>query len=102
MKFGLDAPIIDSLHNVFARYPTVEQVKLFGSRASGTFRDGSDIDLAIIAPTMSDEEFTLLWDEVDELPIVFSIDLLHFDRLGNQALKASVLAEGVPFVKMVD
>ena len=99
MKFGLDEPIVQSLATVFARYPTVEQVKLFGSRAMGNFRDGSDIDLAIIAPTMSDEQFAALWNEVDQLPIVFTIDLLHFDRSGNQALKASVLAQGVPFVE---
>ena len=54
MKYGLSAEIINQLQTVFQGYPDIESVYMFGSRAAGTFRDGSDIDLAVVAPAMSD------------------------------------------------
>jgi hypothetical protein len=41
-------PDLESLVEVFRRYPEVEAVYLFGSRASGRTHPGSDIDLAIV------------------------------------------------------
>lgn len=95
-RSGLSDEILADLRRVFARYPAIEEVRLFGSRAKGTHRAGSDIDLAVFAPAMSEEEFSALWNEIDELPILFKIDLLHWDRLGNEALKEKILREGRP------
>lgn len=97
MKFGLAPPIVQSIQEIFARYPAIEQVQLFGSRASGSYRDSSDIDLAIFAPTLTDREFALLWNAVDDLPLAFKVDLLHYDRLSNAALRQKILVEGVKF-----
>ena len=91
---GLADEILDDLRRVFARHPTIEEVRLFGSRAKGMHRPGSDIDLAVFAPSMSEEEFSALWTEIDELPILFKIDLLHWDRLANLALKDKIRREG--------
>ena len=46
-KTGLSAKTIDKLHSVFARHPHIEQAILYGSRAKGTYRNGSDIDLTL-------------------------------------------------------
>jgi predicted nucleotidyltransferase len=54
-------------------------VLIFGSRAKGGFRDGSDIDLAVFAPSMVDSRFTQLWQAIDDLPLVFNVDLLNWD-----------------------
>lgn len=62
MTFGLAHAIITDFHRVFARYPDIERVRIFGSRAKGTYKDNSDIDLAVIAPTMNHETFTSLWN----------------------------------------
>ncbi|MBY0578535.1 MAG: nucleotidyltransferase domain-containing protein [Burkholderiales bacterium] len=43
---------------------------IFGSRAKGTFKNGSDIDLAVFAPTLSEQNFIRLWNELDALPRV--------------------------------
>jgi len=41
-------PILDSLADVFRQYPDIQAVYLFGSRAGGHARPGSDFDLAIV------------------------------------------------------
>jgi predicted nucleotidyltransferase len=94
MIFGLSARIRADFARVFARYPTIEQVLIFGSRAKGSARTGSDIDLAVFAPRMTDPDFARLWIEIDDLPLVFKVDLLHWDRLANQALKDKIPREG--------
>jgi len=93
-SLGLSQRIVDSLLETFSRYPKVERVIIYGSRARGDYRPGSDIDLAVIAPKMRFDEFSRLWNEVDELPIAFNIDLLHLDTLENQALKEAIEASG--------
>jgi proline iminopeptidase len=97
MIHGLSDDISEDFRRVFSRYPDIEKVMIFGSRAKGHYRDGSDIDLAVFAPAMPDSTFTRLWREVDALPVVFKVDLLHWDRLGNPGLKEKVLLEGRPF-----
>ena len=87
LTFGLSERIRADFIRVFARYPGIERVLIFGSRANGRERAGSDIDLAVIAPRMSDQEFVRLWNEIDDLPLVFKVDLLHWDSLANARLK---------------
>ena len=97
MRFGLSSAVIDSLRDLFANYRSIEKVLIFGSRAKGTAKSASDIDLAVFAPSMSAQEFTQLWSELDNLPLVFKLDVLHWDRLDNKELKAKILAEGDTF-----
>ncbi len=92
--YGLSPAIIEDLRQVFSHYPEVHQVLIFGSRAKGNFKDGSDIDLAVIAPSMNDSTFTRLWHEIDALPLVFKVDLLHWDRLSNTKLKQNAQCSG--------
>ncbi|MGL4767660.1 MAG: nucleotidyltransferase domain-containing protein [Formosimonas sp.] len=93
-RFGLSHAIIEQLNCVFAQYPQIEQVLIFGSRAKGNYRDSSDIDLAIIAPSMTDTEFAQLWGQLDALPLVFKLDVVHWDKLSNETLKQSSLTTG--------
>jgi len=91
---GLSPFVLGMLEKVFTRFPEIEQVVLFGSRASGRYRPGSDIDLAVFAPDLTEQAFARLSEQLDELPIAFNIDTIHFDRLGNQALKQQILRHG--------
>lgn len=94
MKYGLSEWVLNQLLAVFGRYPDIDAVYLFGSRATDQFRDGSDIDLAVLAPKMTKDTFSSLWNEVDGLPLVFKVDCLHFDELANKVLKDKILTEG--------
>lgn len=100
--FGLAERHYHDIVRVFASYQTIEQVLIFGSRAKGSHKPYSDIDLAVVAPKMSDLEFTKLWNELDSLELVFKLDLLHWDRLGQQNLKDSILKHGKDFIGSVE
>lgn len=47
MKYGLKDTSIQKIRGVFARYPQVEKAVLYGSRAKGNYKNGSDIDLTL-------------------------------------------------------
>jgi len=95
LTFGLSERIRADFDRVFAQYPAIERVLIFGSRAKGSAQAGSDIDLAVVASEMPDAEFARLWNQVDALPLVFQVDLLHWDRLANPQLKDKIRREGV-------
>jgi len=97
LEFGLSARVLNDLRNTFAAYPEIEQVLIFGSRAKGTFKDGSDIDLAVFAPAMSTARFAELWNRLDALPLVFKLDVLHWHTLGNERLREKITIEGKVF-----
>jgi len=82
---GLDAGLIQSLVQVFGNSPNIERVILFGSRAKGNYRRGSDIDLAIISNGASLDLGTLASD-IDALNTPYLFDLLDYQQLNNPAL----------------
>ena len=45
MKYGLSDRTLQKIRDVFSHYPEVEKAILYGSRATGDYRNGSDIDL---------------------------------------------------------
>jgi predicted nucleotidyltransferase len=97
LRFGLSAGVIADLRGVFERYPEIERVAIFGSRAKGGWDEGSDIDLAVIAAAMPDDRFTALWSQIDSLPLAFKVDCLHWDRLSNDNIKEKIVREGQTF-----
>lgn len=101
MIFGLDECLHADLAAVFMRYPAITKVLIFGSRAKGTAKPGSDIDLAVVAPAMNTTTFNQLWNELDELPLVFKLDVLHLDTLNQTDLKTRIQAEGQIFYQPV-
>lgn len=93
--FGLKEEHINLINNCFAQYAAIEQVILYGSRAKGTFRNGSDIDLTIIDNTLTYSELMRLENIIDDLMLPYKMDislkreisnpdlLAHIDRVGE-------------------
>ena len=96
-EFGIEEAILDDVRQVLAEYSNAEKAVIFGSRATGEFSNASDIDIAVFAPFMDEEVFAQLWFDLDNLPIVFKMDIIHFDTLANETMKEKILQEGKIF-----
>ena len=92
--FGLAKRHYHDIVRVLSSYPQIERVLIFGSRAKGTEKPHSDIDLAVVAPDMTESEFSRLLDDLDALDLVFKLDVLHLDTLSQQKLRQSILTHG--------
>lgn len=92
-RIDIDAAHAARLRSVFERTPKIDRVWVFGSRARGEGRPESDIDLVVDAPEMSDREFALLLAALDDLPLLQKVDTLHWQRVGDAALRGEIEAD---------
>jgi len=67
MSFGLNRTTFEHIQSVFAKHPEIDQVVIYGSRAKGNFRNGSDIDLTLIGKDITEKLLLLIKLELDEL-----------------------------------
>ena len=67
-----------------------KEVILFGSRAKGTARERSDIDIAVSGA----EDFEDLMEKVEDLPTLYSVDLVNMDTCRNQLLLEDIRQYG--------
>ena len=86
MKYGLKEHTIEKMKNVFAQFPEVEKVILYGSRAKGTYRPGSDIDLTLMGSALNLKTLFRIETELDDLLLPYMIDLSIFDHIDNPDL----------------
>jgi predicted nucleotidyltransferase len=91
--FGLDKSILKKIVQVITRYPSVSKATIYGSRAKGNYKNSSDIDIAIHASSMSEDDFAKLCFELNELPIVFKIDVVHVESLTDRKLVDKISEE---------
>lgn len=76
--------------------PFVEQIYLYGSRARGSARERSDIDLAIKCPGASEKEWLKVLDIIENADTLLKIDCVRFEELSdNNPLKQSILKDGL-------
>lgn len=67
-----------------------KEIYLFGSRAKNTNRERSDIDIAVAGAV----NFELLQEEVEQIPTLFTIDLVNMDTCGNKLLLEDIKTYG--------
>jgi predicted nucleotidyltransferase len=68
-------------------YPEITDVVIFGSRAKGTFRKGSDIDLAVKGENISFQLVNTLKTKFNQiLSIPYHIDVVHYESISNADL----------------
>jgi type III restriction enzyme len=89
-RFGLARQTADDLRRVFDRMPGLEAVWVFGSRARGTARPESDIDLAVDGPALDDAGYAALQRQLMDLPTLHKIDSVHWQRVGEPLLRAEI------------
>lgn len=94
MKFGLKDVEISALCNVLASVLEVEEAIIYGSRARGTNRISSDIDITLKGSNLTYLQLALLDAKIDDLYLPYFVDLSLFSMLRNTDLIESIEREG--------
>jgi predicted nucleotidyltransferase len=98
LRFGLKETVIEKLCSVFAKYPQVSKAVLYGSRAKGNYKNGSDIDLTLHGGT--DLTLNVLYkilDDIDDLLLPYTIDLSIYRTLSDPDFIEHIQRVGVTF-----
>ena len=99
MDFGLEDKTIAKITEIFFLFPEIENAILFGSRAKGNFKNGSDIDIALRGKGVSLELLTKINSKLDDLSLPYTIDLSIFSFIDNPDLIDHIERIGKIFFK---
>lgn len=76
--------------------PNVQKVILYGSRAKGTEKKGSDVDLALIGPGVNRSVLVELSMRLnEETPLPYRFDLVDYQSIDNAALREHIDRVGI-------
>lgn len=79
----------------FKSFPEIEKAIIFGSRAMGNYKKGSDIDLAIVGNNINDRIKTRLSSMLNqELPIPYFVDVVDYKSISSEELVKHIDTEG--------
>lgn len=95
MKTGIAPEHFRKILDVFRRYPQVTQVILFGSRAKGNYREGSDIDLALKGKDLDSRLLTRIGIDYETLDLPWKLDAIVYDQIENPDLKDHIDRVGI-------
>ncbi|OIQ71811.1 hypothetical protein GALL_465720 [mine drainage metagenome] len=94
--FGLSARAFALLCGVFSNYPAVDRAIVYGSRAKGNYRNGSDIDIALEGCSLTFDDLLRIETALDDLMLPWSIDLSLLSCIDNPALLDHIARVGKP------
>lgn len=103
MDFGLRQQDLQEIAGILGRFPAVEEAILFGSRAKGNFKKGSDIDIAIKGQGIHHEvvnSIAFLLNEESAAPYFF--DIIHYDDISEKELLEHIHRVGICIYKRKD
>ncbi len=97
MRFGLKIEVIEQIQTVLRKYQQIEKAILYGSRAKGNFRNGSDIDLTLVGKDLTLEIQYKIMEDLEELFLPYIIDLSIFHQISNPDLVEHIERVGIVF-----
>jgi predicted nucleotidyltransferase len=91
MNFGLPPKSMEITVDAFKQKKEIEQAAIFGSRARGNFKRGSDIDIVLYGADITQEVLNRVSIELNEnLPLPYFFDLVHYESLKHDELKEHI------------
>ncbi|MCX7998542.1 MAG: nucleotidyltransferase domain-containing protein [Leptospiraceae bacterium] len=96
MKYGLKQEQLQEIVEFLSRYPQIEKAILFGSRALGTYKPSSDVDIAIFGEQADWKLASQLKLDIEEetyLPYFF--DIVSYNSIQEKNLKEEIDKKGV-------
>ena len=97
-RFGITEKSYNYIVSYLKTNPNIEKVILFGSRAKGNYKRGSDIDLAIKGKESSPELAIDIESFInEEIPVPYTVDVVDYNSLKKKELKEHIDRVGVLF-----
>ncbi|MDR2803261.1 MAG: nucleotidyltransferase domain-containing protein [Treponema sp.] len=87
MMYGLSGRTLSALDAIFRKYSGIQQVILYGSRAKGCYREGSDIDIALkTGGSFTFEDMLHISGDFDDSDIPNLVDVSVYNDISNPDL----------------
>ena len=94
MRYGLKVSVLNQITAVFASSSLVDAAILYGSRAKGCHRPGSDIDITLKGEGLTLRELNRIALALDDLLLPYTFDLSIYQHIDNPELLAHIQRVG--------
>jgi predicted nucleotidyltransferase len=94
---GLTDQTVAQIHEVLAHHPKVEKVVLYGSRAKGNFKPGSDVDLTLVGAGVTSKILSQIQAELEDGLLPYTFDLSILAQITQADLLDHIRRVGVVF-----
>ena len=98
-EFGLPDKTLAVIRQILGSFPAVDKAILYGSRAMGNFKPGSDIDLTLVGDGLDSHILAEIAARLEESPIPYLVDLCHWNGLNHALLREHIERVGVVFYR---
>ena len=89
--FGIPEKSMGLIRGALAACTEIDKASIFGSRAMGNYKNGSDVDLVVYGPGITPQMLNHLSIQLnEELPLPYYFDLVHYETLPHGALKEHI------------
>jgi predicted nucleotidyltransferase len=97
MMFGLQETDVEKVRSVFRQFPEIDKAILYGSRAKGTFKPASDIDLTLVGEPLDLSVLNRIETLLDDLLLPYTFDLSILKQISNPDLVDHIQRVGIEF-----
>lgn len=99
MKFGLPQKSYQLMLGALVRFPEIESAAIFGSRAMGNYKPGSDVDIVLKGRQVTAQTVLSLSCLLNEqLPIPYQFDVVNYQDIDNPSLKEHIDEYALPVI----
>lgn len=99
MKFGLSQESLELIQKTLSEFKEIDSAIIYGSRAMGNFREGSDIDISLKGKGLNLKIQTTLMNDLDDLLLPYTFDISIYHQISNEDLKDHIDRVGIPIYK---
>ncbi len=98
-RFGLPEKTVEKIGGVLAGHPEVKKAVLYGSRAMGNYKNGSDIDLTLVGSGLDYRDLLNIMGELDDLLLPYTVDLSILHMIDHEELCEHIQRVGQDFYR---
>lgn len=99
---GLSEKDFAILREAIAGHPEIEEAVIFGSRAKGNYKPGSDIDIALKGASVTRRTAAALHSDLEDSYLPYFVDVIDYNTLTNDNLREHIDRVGVRFYPTAD
>ncbi|MEI6804994.1 MAG: nucleotidyltransferase domain-containing protein [Myxococcaceae bacterium] len=99
MHSGLSQAVFEKICQALKKNPKLKKVYLFGSRAMGRHKPGSDIDLAVDGIELSFDDILSMRLDLDRLMLPYKFDIVNYAE-ADPALLEHIKRVGVEIIHL--
>jgi predicted nucleotidyltransferase len=101
MRYGLNEEAIQQIQKVFSAFPAIEEAVLYGSRAIGNYKNGSDIDITLKGKSLNGTIVNKVVLALDDLFLPYTFDISMFSQLDNKDIINHINQVGQVFFEKI-